>query len=102
MLFLLPSCFVILNRAVSCASGGGGVIVMEPVLRQLRDTAKEPTPDSIVVFPLFSKPIFPGTLTTTIVQDEGKAVRDCAVVCCSGECVKLCVLGLLLSFQQNP
>lgn len=54
--------------------GGGGGLggpVLEPVIRALRDTAKEPTPGEVVVFPLWVKPVFPGTLSTSLVQDQG-------------------------------
>jgi ATP-dependent Lon protease len=54
-------------------SGLGRAFVLEPVIRALRDTAREPTPSSVVVFPLYQKPLFPGTLSTTIVQDEAFA-----------------------------
>jgi hypothetical protein len=47
-----------------------GELVMEPVIRALRDTAREPTPRSVVVFPLYSKVLFPGTLSTALVQDH--------------------------------
>lgn len=59
------------RRSISDRDGRKGVIVMEPVIRALRDTAREPTPESVMVFPLWQKPLFPGTLSTTIVQDEG-------------------------------
>jgi ATP-dependent Lon protease len=53
--------------------GGGKAFVLEPVIRALRDTAREPTPVSVPVFPLYMKPLFPGTLSTTLVQDDAFA-----------------------------
>lgn len=54
---------------------GGGrspniVLLDPPTLKALRDTAREPTPPSLLVFPLWQKPVFPGAVTHAYVPDE--------------------------------
>ena len=41
-----------------------------PVVRALKYQAREPTPSSVLVFPLYEKPVFPGTVTTCYIQDK--------------------------------
>eukprot|EP01091_Cochliopodium_minus_P001797 TRINITY_DN1176_c0_g2_i1.p1 TRINITY_DN1176_c0_g2~~TRINITY_DN1176_c0_g2_i1.p1 ORF type:complete len:995 (-),score=381.50 TRINITY_DN1176_c0_g2_i1:41-3025(-) len=39
-------------------------------IRGLKYQAKQPTPDQVPIFPLYERPLFPGTLTSCYVQDK--------------------------------
>ena len=40
-------------------------------IKGLKYQAKQPTPDTVPVFPLYERPLFPGTLTSCYVEDKG-------------------------------